>query len=880
MKRVIDRLRRSWRALRHSRQLEREMRDEMAFHVEMEAQRLARQGLDADEARRRAHVHFGGIEKFKEAGRDARGFRWVDALSLDSRLGLRMLLKYRGLTLVGGFAMAVSIGVGATAFEALSEWLTPVLPFVHGERVVSLRFSPARDTAARNAFLRDLTERRIPLTTIEMLGTFRTVQHNLVVAGTTPEPIKLAEMSASGFAVAETQPLLGRYVLQSDEAAGAPSIVVIGYDAWHSRFGADPAIVGRNIRLGDVAHTIVGVMPEGFGFPYDHQFWLPRRPDGDWSRSYVFGRLVPGATIEQAQAELTAAAGRTPEFSTGSRPMRAAVVSYTRSHVDLSTPTMVFLVRIAQLLTATLAVIVAINLAILVYARTVTRLGEFAVRTALGASRLRILAQLFVESLALSLLGAVAGLALANVALGYIQVLARANGGIPFWIRFELSPATAIAALGTAAFAALIMGVIPGLRATGRSINLRLHEIHGLHGGRVGAMWTTLVVVQVAAAVCVLPVACNLAWQVLRLELSGPGFAAERFAITSVALPLDGVHDDTRGTAVRRIAMMARLRAEPGVDEVTFSSYIPGFAGGARIQFADGVQVSAPAPWDVSTLDVAVNMLDVYGAEMLAGRRFTDADIGGGQAVVVNETFARWLSGSASALGARFRYVEHAGESAQDAPWHEIVGVVRDFPRFPMPLALDTPAVVYHAAAIDSVNPAVLTARFRGEVPPSFAVRVRQLAADVDPSIQVRRATSLSAHYGELRAFWRYISWAVGLMTLSVLLLSAAGMYALMSCTVAQRTREIGIRVALGAGSRRLLAGIFARVLRQVTIGVAAGSLASGVLMLALDIDRTLAAGLMSAVAAMMLFVALAAAWGPARRSLRIQAAEALRSDL
>jgi len=878
MKRVIDRLRTSWRALRHSPQIEREMRDEMAFHVEMEAQRLAQQGLDAEEARRLAHIHFGGVEKFKEAGRDARGFRWIDALALDSRLGLRMLMKYKGLTLVGGFAMAVAIGIGATVFEALTEWLTPALPFAHGDRVVSLRFSPPRDVVARNELLRDLTERRLPLTTIGDLGTFRTVQHNLVVDGTTPEPIKLAEMSASGFTVAETQPLLGRYVLPSDEAVGAPSVVVIGYHTWQSRFAADPAIVGREVKLGGIAHTIVGVMPEGFGFPYDHQFWLPRPPNTDWSRSYVFGRLTPGATIEQAQAELTAIAGSAPESTSASQPLRGSVVSYTWSHVDLTSPTMVFLVRLAQLLTATLAVIVAINLAILVYARTVTRLGEFAVRTALGASRLRILSQLFVESLVLSLLGAMAGLGIARIALSYIQVLARANGGVPFWIRFELSPSTAVAAFAMAAFAALIMGVVPGLRATGRSITRRLHEIHSLQGGRVGAMWTTLVVVQVAAAVCVLPIACHLAWQVLQLELSGPGFAAEKFAISSVALPIDGVRDNVRGTVEARVEMLARMRAEPGVDAVTFSSYIPGFARGGRIQFADDVHATAPAPWDVSTLEVAVDMLDVYRAQMLAGRRFTDADVGSSRAVVVNESFARWLSGSGTALGARFRYLEQAGEPTTNAVWHEVVGVVRDFPRFPAP-APDTPAVVYHAASIDSINPAVLTARFPGDVPASFTARVRQIAAEVDPALQVRRATSLSAHYGELRNFWRYISWFAGLMTLSVLLLSAAGMYALMSCTVAQRTREIGIRVALGAGSRRLLVGIFARVLRQVTIGVVAGSLASAALMLALDIDRTLAIALMSAVAAMMLFVALAAAWGPARRSLKIQAADALRTD-
>jgi hypothetical protein len=464
------------------------------------------------------------------------------------------------------------------------------------------------------------------------------------------------------------------------------------------------------------------------------------------------------------------------------------------------------------------------------------------------------------------------------VALEYMQSLARSAGGVPFWIRFELSSATALAAVVLAIVAALIMGVLTGIKATGRDLNAQLHELNGRTGTRLGALWTTLVVVQVAAAVAVLPVAFYLTWQVLQFEVSGPGFAAGKFGISQIALPADGAPADASRVRERQVALMARLGAEPGVDAVTYSSFVPGFAGGARIQFADRAPVTAPAPWDVSRLDVAPDMLDVYGAEMLAGRRFTAGDTGAANAVIVNQTFAQWLSGEGNALGVRFRYLERSGQ-AVDSAWYEIVGVARDFPRFPPGFSFDTPAVVYHAATVGTVNPAVLAVRFTSEVPADFGVRARLIAAGIDPALQVRRALPLAAHYGQLREFWRYVTWGIGLATLSVLLLSAAGIYALMSCTVAQRTREIGIRVALGARPGRLLVNVFGRVLRQVTIGIGVGSLASGLTMSIADLNPTVATWLLIAVATIMLTVGLLAAVGPARRSLSIDAAEALRTD-
>ncbi len=423
------------------------------------------------------------------------------------------------------------------------------------------------------------------------------------------------------------------------------------------------------------------------------------------------------------------------------------------------------------------------------------------------------------------------------------------------------------------------MGVLPGLKATGRRINVTLHHLSGRTVPRLGPLWTSLVVAQVAAAVAVLPVACYLTWQTVLMELGGPGFAAEHFAVTLVALPHDGGPSDPVGIGERQRALMSRLREETGVRAVTFSSYLPGFAGGARIEFDPRTPVAAPAPWYVSRLDVAADMLDVYGAEILAGRSLAVGDTGASRTVVVNQTFAKWVAGDGQAIGARFRYEEVGGRTVENAPWHEIVGVVRDFPQRHGALNLDTPAVVFHAAALGAVNPAFLSVRFDGHVPAGFGDRVRRIGATIDPALQVRAAVPLIEVYDREYSLWRTISWSAAITTLSVLLLSAAGMYALMSFTVTQRRREIGIRVALGAQPRRLFASIFGRALWQLGLGIAAGSLISMLAVSAAGLEPALATGLLLAVAAIMLAVGVLAAIGPARRSLRVPAADALRSD-
>jgi predicted permease len=862
----------------HSRALERDMRDEMRFHVDMEADRLERaQGLPPAEARRQALVRFGGVEAAKEAGRDARGRQWLDAAALDARLAVRMLWKYPGLTLVGGFAMAVAVAVGAVAFEILGQVLTPTLPFDPDGRIVSVSLytrSPETDPLA-------LVRGDIALRSFDAIGAYRTVSHNLAAPGALAETITLAEMTASGFTLAGVPPALGRYVEPHDASPTAPPVVVVGHRAWVTRFGSDPALVGRAIVLSGVPHEVIGVMPEGFEFPIDHQFWLPFRPssvtasDPNGPEINLFARLAPRTTAFEATVELEAliAAARPPGASAGPSP---EVSPYTLHSFDLSDPGIAQLVRGVQFSTWILIFAVAVNLAIVLYARTVRRVGEIAVRSALGASRRRIVVQLFVEALALTASGAIVGLTAAAFSLRQLHAFAHSFAGVPFWLDFQLSIATMVGVGVLAVLSALIMGVVPGLRATGRQLHAELHELRGA-GPRLGRIWSTLVVGQIAAAVAILPAAVYMAWEVSRMHATDLGFAVDRFSFVRVHLPSEGGAAANDRIRDRHLRLMNRLAAEPGVDAVTFSASVPGIGPGAVIEFAPDVRAT-PSLWVVSRFRVAPDLLDVYDAQLLAGRLLGPADVST-DAVVVNETFVAWLADRADAVGTRFRYLSMAGQPVVNARWHQIVGVVGDFPRVPSRLALDTPAATYHAVAIGSINPMAVTLRYTEGAPPVLAARARAIAANVDQALQIPRAMPLPELYSQFFQLWAYVSWALTGVTASALLLSAAGLYAMMSFIVAQREREIGLRMALGASPRRLLFTIFRRAVRQLAAGIAIGSLLSWSVLAIAGFEPGEAVGLVAAVAVVTAGIGAIAAVGPARRSLRIPAAEALRAE-
>jgi putative ABC transport system permease protein len=889
---MMARIRALWKTFGRSRQREGEMAEEMRFHIESEAERLRRQGLDPEEARRQAHVRFGGIEKYKEAGRDERGRQWLDALSLDARLGVRMLVKSWGLTLVAGSAIAVAIAIGAGFFELLGDVLEPVVPLPQGDRIVSLQYATDPGNTERR-IARDFAQWRDGLTSIEHIGAFRRISLNLTAGDGLPTVIPVTEISASGFDLAQVPPLLGRYLLASDEQQGAQRVLLLGYDAWHSKFGADPGIVGRVVKLGAEAHTIVGVMPIGFRFPVNNQCWVPLRfdparfPPLQGPPIFVFGRLAPGASMQQAQAELeTARHSSAARYPKEYERLRPYVLPYTREHSGTDDPVLLWMFQLARLLVSGLVVIVAANVAILMYARTTTRNVEMSLRSALGASRRRILMQLFTEALALSSVGAAVGLALSQVGLWKLQSQLQTSGSTPFWLTFSLSTPTVIYAFALAAMAAVIFGVVPGLRVTGAPLQNVLRELGGATKVRLGGTWTFLVVAQVALAVAALPLSLYVLWQVARSEVVAAGFPVEQFVTAEIALGEDslgpkGTEQDGRvwmaHLGARQRELMARLQAEPGVSGVTFSSHIPGdvemflkmeFAGSAaRAEGSTG-----------AVMRVAPDMFSVYDAKLIAGRAFTAGDRSSTtNGVVVNRRFVEEFMRGSGVLGQQFRYPN--GEGYGLPQWYEVIGVVDDFPAFRLEPGVEAQATVYHPAAPGDIGWVVMSVRLRGASPDGFVPKFRQIAAQVDPTLQLHEVMPLTAAYDERRAALRLLALAVGVVTLSVLLLSAAGIYALMSFTVARRTREIGIRAALGAHPRRLLWNVFGRVLWQIAAGVLLGSIVSAGLLSASTITTSEAVSLIIAVAVIMTAVGVMAASGPAMRSLRIHPSEALRAE-
>jgi predicted permease len=891
---------------------EADLAREIDAHLQLIEDRFLAQGLSPVEARLAARRAFGGVEQAKEHQRDARSFRVLGDSWLDFKLGARMLIKYPGLTLVGGLGVAVAIAIAASGKSVVDTILEPELPLPEGDRVVAIQnWDAARNTRERR-LLHDFVAWRGSLVTVRDLGAFRTSARNLIAPGAPPETVRVAETTASAFRVARVPPLLGRHLLASDDLAGSTPVLVIGHDVWRNRFAGDPGILGRSVQLGETAYTIVGVMPEGFAFPVNHRFWVPMRAEpARYERSggpdlFVFGRLAPDATLGEAQAELTALGQRAAaEFPKTHAQLRPQVLPYTRVFLDMDEPENVLTLRVAQLLVVMLLVLVSVNVAILVYARTATRHGEIAIRTALGASRRRIVGQLFLEALVLSGAAAAVGLALAAIVLGQLDAgLLQVVGQFPFWLRFGLSYGTAGYTLVLTFLAAAIVGVVPALKATGRHVRSRLQGL-SLGGGasmQLGKTWTVLIVTQVAFAIALLPAAVYQAWESLRIGFADPGPAAKQFLTARLewgaaeAAEADGERELLPRNRERQAEVLRRLAAEPGVAEATFARHVPGEEPTLRVE-AEGVATPRRSEAESSALAVrsgrfghearlnrvGAGFFEAFAVPVLAGRVFGPGDTGAAaSAVVVNRSFVRKILGDGEALGRRIRHVGLSGDARQPMDrWYEIVGVVADFPAETSD-AGRADAKLYHAAKPGEIHPLTLLLRLHGESATGFAGRLREIAAAVDPNLQLREVATMDEVLRKGQRLLRLLAAGLGVLTLSVVLLSAAGVYALMSFTVTQRRKEIGIRLALGAEPRRILAGIFSRALGQLSVGAAFGMIAAAWLDQATHDDLTMrghAAVVLPIVAVFTMAVGLLASLGPARRSLSIDPTEALRAE-
>ena len=873
---------------------------EINAHLQLLEDDFIARGMGAEEARFAARRAFGGqVEQTKLRQRDARSFRWLDDSWLDFKLAARMLAKYPGLSIIGGIGMAVSIAIGAAFFAFFHSYLYATLPIDRGERVVALEnWNVTRNNEDRRS-LHDFDHWRRDLKSIEDLSAYRTVARNLIVPGGTAEPVRIAEITASAFRIARVPPLLGRPLLEDDERRDAESVVVIGHDVWRSRFGGDPSVVGRQVRLGNTVHTIVGVMPEGFAFPVSHSYWTPFRfkpsdyPRGEGPAIFMFGRLADGLAMEDAQAEVSTLGTRAAAaFPATHAQLRPQVLPYAYPVLDIQ-DTSVAQVAMMQAIVSLLLVVVAVNVAILIYARTATRQSEIAVRTALGASRRRIVLQLFIEALVLSGLAAGAGLAIARFGITIAHGIIQAEmGALPYFIDYGLSPAAVLYAVGLAVLAAVIAGVVPALQATGRRVQSTLRALGGGTGLRLGTTWSLLIVSQVALAVAGLPMAAAFGWDAVREATTKPIFAAEQYLAVRMALepePPEGIDAATykrelasRSTTLQR-DVVAAVESEATVSDVTISYVPPGQESTARIE-VQGEAVASPSVAPLVRFNrIAVDFFDAFDTPVLTGRAFTAADqAAAATAVIVNRTFVQKILGGGNALGRRVRFTAPEDANPADVEttrWYEIVGVVADLHANAMDDSM-TESALYQPMLAGTGAPVSLMVQLRGVSPASFIGRLRELTTAIDPSMRIS-ALPMVDIYRQRDLAVRLVGLAVSLVVISVLLLSAAGIYALMSFTVAQRRKEIGIRAALGADAGRLLRTIFSRAAAQLGAGVAIGLITVAALDMMSD-GELLGPGrtvLLTIMSLLMIGVGLIAAIGPARRGLRIQPTQALREN-
>jgi predicted permease len=870
--------------------VEAELSREIRSHLQLLEDEHVAKGMSRDDARLAARRAFGGVEQAKERQRDARGFRWLENSRIDLKLGVRMLVKYPGLSIIGGAGLAVGVAIGAAFFAFFYSLLYARLPVEGGDRIVALENWDIEENSEMRRSMHDLVTWRREMKTVGEIGAFRTIARNVTIAGASAEAVQVAQITAAGFNITRVTPVIGRGIVAADESAGASPVVVIGYDVWHSRFGGDASVLGRELRLGNVMHTIVGVMPEGYGFPVNHSYWIPLGTDAamfgprEGPDIFIFGRLRDGVAMTQAQAELSALGAQAASaFPLTHARLQPRVMPYAHPILDIQGGSAIRDFTAIQSMVSMLALIVAVNVGVLVYARTATRQREIAVRTALGASRRRIVGQLFIEALVLSAAASAAGIGLARFGLAQgFAIYAAGNDALPYFLKLDMPWAVYVYVAILTVFAAVAAGVLPALHATGRRAQDTLKQASGTDGLRLGHVWTAMIIAQVAIAVTGLPAIIKITWDEIQRGLTRANYSEASFLAATISADSDApagmaasVYE--RESVLRfeklKTDLLASLEAEPAVDDVTVASTVPGGEPRARIAI-DGAVSFYSNTIEVRFNLVATDFFDAFGARVIAGRALRDSDnTGSTQGVVVNRAFANQLLGGANAVGRRVHSVEAGRRTAQ----FEIVGVVTDLGTNTIAPELIDP-VMYHP--LPSSTRATAMIRMRGNDPSQFSSRLRDLTSALDPTLRLRIVT-FSEMKRQQMAGLRLMVLGSSLVILTALLLSAAGIYAMMSFTVSQRRKEIGIRAALGANAGQLLRSIFTKAALQLAAGVAVG------IVLALMIDRAsdgemlglFGRALLPVTAVAMTIVGLFATIGPARRGLRVQPTEALRAE-
>lgn len=860
---------RLWRVLGRRWRDDAILREEVSAHLQALEAQFRAEGLSAEAARTAARRQFGNVTNVQENALEQFSFGALERLVQDIRYAARALRASPGFASFTLLILALGVGATTTIFSIVNGVLLRPLPFHEPSRLVLLEEKWLPRFPRFEASPRDFLDWREQTTSFSDLAAFKDFALNLD-SDDRPERIEGARVSANLPALLGIEPILGRNFRPDEDRYGSSRVVLLSHSVWQRRFGADPGLVGKFVRLNSLQFTVIGVMPPTFQFPGNAEMWTPMQftPEELEGRGnhiiWAIARLKPGVTHEQAQAEMDLIMPRLRSQNVWT----ATVVLLTDHYVGEIRLALFVLLGAAGLV----LLIACVNIASLLLARASVRQREISLRAALGATRRRIAQQLMTETMLLAVLGGGLGVLLAYVSIGIVKTLPLTS--IPRLEHVSLDYPVLVFSLTLSVLTGVLFGLAPALRLS------RTDPHEGLKtGGRISGSGTrtrlrnALVVSEVALALVLLAGAGLLLQSLSNLLEVRTGINPQQVLTATINLPTIN-YSDTRQQSHFVEQLVQRLGTLPDVRAVGVSTGLP-FASveDSGIRFdgrADGSPLIGTA---ANHYRVTAGYFQVMGIPLVRGRLLTDQDTLASQPVVlINETMARRFFPDENPLGKRL-YI--SGPTMR-----EIVGVVGDVKqeglRRPMPPQVyeafaQKPSPVFRVVVRGAREPMDLVESVRREV---FAIDRYQPLSDVRAMVDVVASTVVRD---------RLSAWLLGLFAVIALVLAALGIYGVIAYSVTQRTQEIGVRLALGAKRGRILQLILGRSVRLVLFGLAIGLMAS------LGLSRLLESLLyevrardpviLASVSALLLGVALAAAFVPALRALRVDPIVALRAE-
>ena len=887
-------LRRLW-YLVGQRRADAGLAEEIELHRELTERHLERQGLTSTEASVEARRRLGNATLVRDDARDVWGWNWLRDIWQDVRFAARLLAKDRRFTVAVVLALGLGIGVNNSVFTVINTALIREVPFDRPDRLLDLGVinRDGREVGLSYPDYRDWME----ATTLEGIGVSVNAIMNLSDDELAPERLRGTYISTNTFSLLRSKPVLGRDFLPEDDRAGAPPVVVIGYRVWQGRYGGDPSVIGRTVRINSVAATIVGVMPANFTYPFIAEAWQPLSlsPGLEAGRRNVrpfrevIARLADTADLALAQAEVAAiAAGLAQSFPDSNADLRPTL-KFMKEGLG-GRQAKPILMTLMGAVTFVLLIACA-NVANLLLARATTRSREIAIRASLGATRWRIVRALLVECLMLAALAGGVGIACSlygarALAVGFsvIEPGAPAGALMPYWVDLSVDKMV-LAFVGTAClFSTLVFGLVPAVQAAKIDVNGALKE--GGRGGTSGGRarrWTSVFIIAEVALTVVLLVGAGLLWRSFYARYR-TDLVVDTSGLITARLTLPVERYDTPGKRQRFFAQLEERLAGGAFSSVAIASAAPLSPDVASRQLAiEGSPtpsgVKAPT---VSYVYTGTRYFETLGIQVRRGRVFTEGDgLPGRETAIVDERCAALYFPGTDPIGQR---IQLTAENASGAmrPWLTIVGVTPALPDF-RPSRMASPVVYVPMRAEPSPGQDIsIIARGSADVA-AVAPLIRERVRALDPELPIYAVEPVTAAAARARLPQQLTGGLFGVIALIGLALSTMGVYAMTAYGVAQRTQEIGVRMALGAQAPQVVWLFLRRTTIHLAVGVAlgvAGALATGQLLQSFLVETSARDPLtLAAVVALLVIVAIAASLVPSRRAARLDPMVALRLE-